>query len=203
MKSKVIMEVKNLEVTPSVVYVYGNFGIVLTDKVSNYGSGKKTVYCGYIAEGINAEDGEEVEIAEDSKNYFINHEITKIQKNVGYIVNGSVKTMSDEEIEKAVSKKLQKARDAKELLQISEFITEAEAEEIEAKITARKNELIEEYKQKRDERRNSLEMSEAKKKLQAIQKEMIELTKKGDFIKLAELAQKLAEAQKEVKSQEG
>lgn len=200
MKSKVITEVKNLEVNPSVVYVYGTFGIVLTDKVSNYGSGKKTVYCGYIVENINAE-AEEVEIAEDSKNYFINHEITKIQKNVGYIVNGSVKTMSDEEIEKAVTKKLQKARDAKELLQVSEFVTEAEAEAIEQRINTRKNELIEEYKQKRDERKNSLALSEAKKKLNELQKKMIELTKKGDFIGLAEIATQLATIQKEAEAE--
>lgn len=198
MNARVITEVKKLDVNPLIAYIFGNFGIVLTDKVSNYGSGKKTVYCGYIAEGINAEDGEDIEIAEDSKRYFTNHEITKIQKNVGYIVDGSVRTLSDEDIEKAVNKKLQKARDAKTLLLASEFITEAEAEEIETKITTRKNELTEEYKQKRDERKNSLEMSEAKKKLQAIQKAMIELTKKGDFIKLAELANNLAEIQKEV-----
>lgn len=188
MKSKVITEVKNLEVNPSVVYVYGSFGIVLTDKVSNYGSGKKTVYSGYIIEGLEAE-AEEVEIAEDSKQYFINHEITKIQKNVGYIVNGSVKTMSDEEIEKAVTKKLQKARDAKTLLQVSEFITEAEAEAIEQRINTRKNELIEEYKNKRDERKNSLEKSEQAKRLQQLAKEIAEATKKGDFAKVMQLAQ--------------
>jgi hypothetical protein len=188
MKSKVITEVKNLEVNPSIVYIYGSFGIVLEDKVSNYGSGKKTVYCGYVTEGINAE-AEEVEIAEDSKQYFINYEITKIQKNVGYIVNGSVKTLSDEEIEKAVEKKLQKARDAKTLLQVSEFITEAEAEAINAKINSRKNELIEEYKQKRDERKNSLEKSEQAKRLQQLAKEIAEATKKGDFAKVMQLAQ--------------
>lgn len=189
MEVKVIQEVKNLTVSDSVIYVFGSFGIVLQSKVSNYGSGKKTVYTGYFMEDIEVEDGANFEPIENSKIFFSNYEITKIQKYVGYISNGSVKTLTDEEIESAVNKKLLKASKAIELLSASQLADEATTTLLKSNLATRKSELIEEYKQKRDERKSSLEKSENAKKLQQLAKEIAEATKKGDFAKVMQLAQ--------------
>lgn len=189
MEIKVITEVKNLSVNENLVYVFGNFGIVLQSKVSNYGSGKKTVYTGYFVENIEAEDGTTFEPVEEFKTYFSNYEITKIQKYVGYISNGSIKTLTDEEIELAVEKKLDRYYKAKNLLWINEVINDEIADAITEALSNKKNALIEEYKQKRDERKNTLEKSENAKRLQQLAKEIAEATKKGDFAKVMKLAQ--------------
>lgn len=189
MEVNVINEVKNLAVSADVMYVFGSFGIVLQSKVSNYGSGRKTVYTGYIADDIEANEGEDVEVPEEQKKFFTNWEITKIQKEVGYIANGCVKTLTDEEIESAVDKKLEKYYKAKNLLWINEVISDDIADAINNTLTNKKSALVEEYKQKRDERKNSLEKSEQAKKLQQLAKEIAEATKKGDFAKVMQLAQ--------------
>lgn len=191
MEVKIINEVKNLAVSADVMYVFGSFGIVLQSKVSNYGSGKKTVYTGYITEGVEAEDGEVVEVPEESKIYFSNYEITKIQKTVGFISNGSVKTLTDEEIKSAINKKMAKYSKALTLLATlgAEVITDDEYNTINGRLRAVWDGLFEEYKQKRDERKTTLEKSESAKKLQQLAKEIAEATKKGDFAKVMQLAQ--------------
>lgn len=190
MEVKVINEVKNLAVNENLICVFGNFGIVLQSKVSNYGSGKKTVYTGYFVENVeDVEDGTNFEPIEDSKVYFSNYDITKIQKYVGYISNGSIKTVTDEEISKAVDKKLSKATKAIELLSASGIADEATTNVLKHNLETRKSELLEEYKQKRDERKTSLEKSENAKRLQQLAKEIAEATKKGDFAKVMKLAQ--------------
>lgn len=189
MEVKIINEVKNLSVSENVMYIFGSFGIVLQSKVSNYGSGKKTVYTGYFMEDIEVEDGATFEPIEDSKIFFSNYEITKIQKYVGFISNGSVKTLTDEEIASAVDKKLSKALKAINLLSASQLADEAITTLLKSNLEARKSELLEEYKQKRDERKNTLEKSENAKKLQQLAKEIAEATKKGDFAKVMQLAQ--------------
>lgn len=189
MEVKIINEVKNLTVNENVVYVYGSFGIVLQSKVSNYGSGRKTVYTGFFIEALEVEDGSTFEPIEDSKVYFSNYEITKIQKYVGYISNGSVKTLTDEEISEAVNKKLSKATKAIELLSASGIADEATTTVLKHNLETRKSELLAEYRQKRDERKNSLEKSENAKRLQQLAKEIAEATKKGNFAKVMQLAQ--------------
>ena len=56
-------------------------------------------------------------------------------------------------------------------------------------LETRKSELLAEYRQKRDERKNSLEKSENAKRLQQLAKEIAEATKKGNFAKVMQLAQ--------------
>lgn len=192
METKIVEVVKNLEVNPQTMYIYGGFGFVLTEKISNYGSGKKTVYCGTIYRDIDDLESAEKQLA------FLNWEITKIQKAVGCIINGSVKTMSDEEIAEAVDKKLKKAVDALMLLKTANFVAEAEATKIANNINKRKEDLITEYKIKRDERKNSIEASELKKQLQQLAKEIAEATKKGDFAKVMGLCQQQLAKQQEI-----
>lgn len=192
METKIVEVVKNLEVNPQIMYIYGGFGVVLTEKISNYGSGKKTVYCGTIYQDTDDLESAEKQLA------FLNWEITKIQKAVGCIINGSVKTMSDEEIAEAVDKKLKKAVDALMLLKTANFVAEAEETKIANNINKRKEELITEYKLKRDERKNSIEASELKKQLQQLAKEIAEATKKGDFAKVMELCQQQLAKQQEI-----
>ena len=201
MEVKVINEVKKLTVSESVIYIFGSFGIVLQSKVSNYGSGKKTVYTGYFVENIEVADGSNFEPIEGSKNFFSNYEITKIQKHVGYISNGSIKTLTDEEIMSAVDKKLSKATKAIELLSISNIADEATATLLKSNLDARKSEMVEEYKQKRDERKNTLEKSENAKRLQQLAKEIAEATKKGDFTKVMQLAQQQITLQAEAEAE--